>query len=328
MSELKLAHPPVDCISKVRFAPFEGSKHLIASSWDASVRLYDVDSTNPPGLHKCKLAVLDCTFTSDVGKCISGGLEQKVILYDFRAQKETCLGKHDEAVKCLEFHEQSQQVFSASWDRTLRAWDVRKPATAHAVHRLGAKAFSMDVCRDKVIIAGSDRRIHIFDVRKLECPLETRDNILKTQLRCVKVGVSQRCFAYGAVDGRVALDYFEPEEQKMGYAFKCHRVREADEERVHPVNAIAFHPVHGTFATGGSDGGVCVWDGHAQKRLLKIKPFHTSVSSLGFSADGSQLAVAVSYSFDEGEQMPTPVPQLVVKNITEKEVRPKAQKDV
>ena len=31
------------------------------------------------------------------------------------------------------------------------------------------------------------------------------------------------------------------------YAFKCHRVQQT----VFPVNSIAFHPLHGTFATGG-----------------------------------------------------------------------------
>lgn len=39
------------------------------------------------------------------------------------------------------------------------------------------------------------------------------------------------------------------EAQDNKYAFKCHRKG----DQVFPVNAMAFHPVYGTFATGGCD---------------------------------------------------------------------------
>lgn len=39
------------------------------------------------------------------------------------------------------------------------------------------------------------------------------------------------------------------EAQENKYAFKCHRKG----DQVFPVNAMAFHPVYGTFATGGCD---------------------------------------------------------------------------
>ena len=49
--------------------------------------------------------------------------------------------------------------------------------------------------------------------------------------------------------------------QASKYAFKCHRAKGtnaatgAAEEAVFPVHAMAFHPVHGTFATGASACG-------------------------------------------------------------------------
>lgn len=39
--------------------------------------------------------------------------------------------------------------------------------------------------------------------------------------------------------------------QAKKYAFKCHRRSENGRDTVYPVNAIAFHPLYGTFATGG-----------------------------------------------------------------------------
>lgn len=36
------------------------------------------------------------------------------------------------------------------------------------------------------------------------------------------------------------------------------------------MHAIAFHPDYGTFATGGGDGIINVWDGEQKKRLFQI----------------------------------------------------------
>jgi WD40 repeat protein len=71
---------------------------------------------------------------------------------------------------------------------------------------------------------------------------------------------------------------------------------------VYPVNSIAFHPGFGTFATGGCDGFVNIWDGKNKKRLCQLPSFPTSVASLDFNHDGTMLAVASSYTFEEGEK--------------------------
>jgi len=39
--------------------------------------------------------------------------------------------------------------------------------------------------------------------------------------------------------------------QARRYAFKCHRKSDTGDNTVYPVNAIAFHPFFGTFASGG-----------------------------------------------------------------------------
>ena len=39
--------------------------------------------------------------------------------------------------------------------------------------------------------------------------------------------------------------------QARRYAFKCHRKSDTGKDTVYPVNALAFHPSFGTFASGG-----------------------------------------------------------------------------
>lgn len=82
-------------------------------------------------------------------------------------------------------------------------------------------------------------------------------------------------------------------------------------ELIYPVNAIAVHPKYGTFATGGSDGTVCIWDSVAKKRLAYfpkqimycrlLYSYSPGVSALAFNAEGSHLAIAFSYSFEQGQ---------------------------
>eukprot|EP01067_Filipodium_phascolosomae_P008172 Filipodium_phascolosomae@DN6882_c0_g1_i1.p1 len=116
-----------------------------------------------------------------------------------------------------------------------------------------------------------------------------------------------------------------PEVQQRKYAFKCHRKQVEGVEVIYPVNALAFHPKYGTFATGGCDGTVAVWDGMNKKRLWRIQDAETSIASLCFSAEGDKLAVAESYTFEEGprEDASSKTIRTTIREVTASEVMPK-----
>uniref|UniRef100_A0ACD6ASK0 Uncharacterized protein n=1 Tax=Avena sativa TaxID=4498 RepID=A0ACD6ASK0_AVESA len=110
--------------------------------------------------------------------------------------------------------------------------------------------------------------------------------------------------------------------QSPRYAFKCHRKSESGRDIVYPVNAIAFHPIYGTFATGGCDGFVNVWDGTNKKRLYQYSKYASSIAALSFSKDGHLLAVASSYTYEEGEKSHEP-DSIFIRGVNEVEVKPK-----
>lgn len=273
-------------------------------------------------------ALLDCAYApGDASRAVCVGLEGKVVAWDPESNATEVIGQHDGPIRCVDAHAPTRQIFTGSWDRTVRAWDPRTAAGPVSVLHLRAKVFCMDLGTDKVVVGAADRCVHIYDARRLGQPLERRESSLKHQVRAVAVGVDGSSYVSGSVEGRVAVEYFDaPENERSRYAFKCHRAKGPDgADVVHPVNAVAVHPAHGTFATGGSDGGVCVWDGQAKKRLWRLNPFDAAVSSLGFSPDGSMIAMGVSYTFDEGDKAQVPQPELAVRAITESEVMPKAK---
>jgi cell cycle arrest protein BUB3 len=111
-------------------------------------------------------------------------------------------------------------------------------------------------------------------------------------------------YATASVEGRIAVEYFDPAPaiQEKKYAFKCHRQTIDDVDHVWPVNALAFHPTYNTFASGGSDATVSIWDHKVKKRLRQYTRYNAPVAALAFSADGARLAVGASYTWDAGEE--------------------------
>lgn len=61
-TEYKLKSPPEDAISSVKFGPHT-NQFLLVSSWDTSVRLYDVQANNLRHKYTHDAPVLDCCFT-------------------------------------------------------------------------------------------------------------------------------------------------------------------------------------------------------------------------------------------------------------------------
>lgn len=122
--------------------------------------------------------------------------------------------------------------------------------------------------------------------------------------------------------GRVGIEFIEelgltPPMKK--YAFKCHRVNDT----VYPVNCIRFHPrFSNSFATGGGDGSVVIWDGMNKKKLTTLPSCPTSISAIAFNSDGTEIAVASSYTHEEGDRA-HPADEIFTRKIVESECMPK-----
>jgi cell cycle arrest protein BUB3 len=236
--------------------------------------------------------------------------------------KKTTVTTHDEAVKSVVCSD--NQIYSGSWDRTVKRTDVRSLASVTV--DLPERVYSMDVNETKLVVALAERMIYIYDLRNFSEPLQKRESALKYQTRIVKCTLDGEGFVSSSTEGRVAVDFFDTNEdiQARKYAFKCHRDRQSvpGKEIVYPVNAIAFHPVFGTFASGGSDGVVNVWDMLNKKKIKQIGTYPTCISSLAFNLDGSCLAIASSYTFDQGPK-DHPPDTIYVRSVSESEVAPK-----
>ena len=248
---------PEDGISSLKFAPNESSKDLLASSWDHCVYLYDIASRAQPlrTKYRHKRSVLSCTFGQDADTSFSGGLDGDIVMHDFISGRDDVVGAHEGAVSVVTNSAETGLVISGGWNKMVKLWDPRSSSPLVASTAQPGKVFCMDAFGSSIIVGTSGRHINVYDLRNLDAPRETRKSSLKYQTRCLKVFPDHEGFATGSIEGRVAIEYF-PGAEKHKFSFKCHRI----EDRIYPVNCIAMHPVYGTFASGGCDGIVNVWD--------------------------------------------------------------------
>lgn len=214
-------------------------------------------------------------------------------------------------------------VISSSWDNTLhvhRMSEDRSAVAASTIIPLPYRPFSMSLTATKLVVGMASRALHIYDLKALAIltgeseggnpskvevePWQRRESSLKFMTRCVACMPDDAGYASSSIEGRVAVEWFDPsaESQARKYAFKCHRQASGDVDVVYPVNSLAFHPIHGTFASGGGDGVVALWDGIAKRRIRQYQKYPSSVAAVGFSSDGKYLAIAISPGYEDGKE--------------------------
>ncbi|GAA99301.1 uncharacterized protein L969DRAFT_93764 [Mixia osmundae IAM 14324] len=323
---------PADAIAALAFHPTD--KDLLATAeWDSTVKLYNTSLASSESLQSTfahRAPVLDVSFDG-TGKIYSGGLDKAVRQIDPSTSSQTILGNHSAGVKCVRWSDKLNALVTASWDSTLRVWDPRQATgSATLICNLPSKAFSLDLDSRHAIVATAHRHVIIYDLASLAKgvvePLQTRESSLKYMTRAVRLSPAGTGYATTSIEGRIAVDFLEGADNKP-YAFKAHRAVIDDIDTVFPVNALTFHPIHGTFATGGGDSLVNIWDLAAKKRLRQFQRYPASISALAFNVDGSKLAIACSKIEEEGVTYGAEAKNaLFVKTLGQDDCKPKSAK--
>lgn len=138
---------------------------------------------------------------------------------------------------------------------------------------------------------------------RIESPLKFQHRVVSIFLDKKNNGAPTG-FALGSIEGRVAIHYVNPTNPKDNFTFKCHRSNGTPSgvQDIYAVNDIAFHPVHGTLATVGSDCKFSFWDKDARTKLKTSEAFDQPLTSCCFNPQGNVFCYATSYDWSKGHE--------------------------
>ncbi|KKY27454.1 putative nuclear pore complex subunit [Phaeomoniella chlamydospora] len=317
--------PPEDIISSIQFSPHPGSLKFLVASWDRNAYLYEIIPGNESQCRQVatfehRAPVLDVCFGKDDTEIFTAGLDWDVRRINVTTSEQTVLSTHNAGVRSVVFDQERGLLISAGWDCTLHIHNTSDASSIPASIPLPSKPFSISVSKTRLVVAMAARALHIYELQSLSAALSTattppltkvdiepwqrRESSLKFMTRAVSCMPNDEAYASSSIEGRVAVEWFDPSKdaQARNYAFKCHRQNVDGIDVVYPVHALAFHPTYGTFASGGGDGIVALWDAVAKRRIRQYQKYPSGIAALAFNTDGKYLVIGISPGFEDGKE--------------------------
>eukprot|EP00166_Cyanidium_caldarium_P006245 ctg_874.g422 len=296
---------------------------LVATSWDNEVRLWEIHangSTQGVGMIRHEAPVLASAWRSDGSRVFSAGCDNVCKQWDPASNATDTVAYHDAPIRQVAFVGDDSGVagspflLTASWDRTLKYWDLRAPPNAAqsgggamGTVSLPERCYAMDVSGTLVVVGTADRELLWFDLRQPLQPAGRKTSPLRYQTRCISIFADRACYAVSSVEGRCAIEYLQ--DTSKSFAFKCHRVDAGagGQERITSVNCVTTFPLAqpdtvDVLATAGGDGRVNIWNKAAKVKTKGLKEVGMPVLALQFNATGSILGYAVGYDWSQGAQ--------------------------
>ncbi|KLO17102.1 WD40 repeat-like protein [Schizopora paradoxa] len=308
--DVEVTDPPTDSISSISFS--SAAEFLAVGSWNNEVRIYEVNAqgqTQGRASYTHQGPVLGVCWNKEGSKVFSCGADNAARMFELQTGQSGQLGQqvaqHDAPIKCVRWIDSPQGgiLATGSWDKTVKYWDLRSPNPIATVN-LPERCYTMDVVYPLMVVGCAERHIQIFNLTNPTTPYRTQQSPLKWQTRVVSCFPSADGYAIGSIEGRVAIHYVEDNKQNHNFSFKCHRKEQSptakDQQLVYSVNDINFHPIHGTFSTCGSDGGLNFWNKEDRIRLKAFEPASGPITTSAFNRTGSIFAYAVSYDWSKG----------------------------
>uniref|UniRef100_A0A1B0GDN8 Uncharacterized protein n=1 Tax=Glossina morsitans morsitans TaxID=37546 RepID=A0A1B0GDN8_GLOMM len=320
MNDFEVVAPPEDSVSALEFSPATVQQNfLIAGSWDSSVRCWEVEQTGktvPKSMKTMSGPVLDVCWSDDDTKVFIAS-EKQVKIWDLASDQQVQVAAHEAPVKTCHWIKSNNYtcLMTGSWDKTLKFWDARSPNPMLVIN-LPERCYCADVDYPMAVVGTAGRGLIIYSLENSPTEFKRQESPLKYQHRTISIFRDKKKaptgYALGSIKGRVGIQYVNPLKPKDNFTFQCHRSSgSAGFQDIYAVNDIAFHPIHGTLVTVGSDGTFSFWGKDARTKLKSSETMDQSITKCSFNTNG--------YDCSKGHEYfnPTKKPQIFLRSCYE-----------
>ncbi|ORX92199.1 WD40 repeat-like protein [Basidiobolus meristosporus CBS 931.73] len=222
---------------------------------------------------------------------LSASRDKSIIVWNLTRDESSygiprkALKGHNHFIQDLAISSDGQFALSASWDKTLRLWDLNTGATTRRfVGHTGdvlSVAFSAD--NRQIVSSGRDKSIKLWNTLG-ECKYNLTENGHSDWVSCVRFSPNPAnpVIVSGGWDKLV----------KVWDLSKC-KIRTNHIGHTGYINTVTISPDGSLCATAGKDGVVMLWDLNDGKHLYSLEA-GDEVTSLVFSPNRYWLCAATS----------------------------------
>ena len=216
------------------------------------------------------------------------------------------LNGHTNNVTSASFSPDGKKIVSASWDKTIRIWDVETGkqigvATENHTSFVSYATFSPD--GKKIISASDDRTIRIWDAETGEQigePLEGHTDFINS--------------ASFSPDGKKIVSAADDRTIRIWDAETGEQIGEPLEGHTDIINSVSFNPDGKKIISASDDRTIRIWDAETGEQIGEPLEGHTDfINSASFSPDGKKFVSAADdrtiriWNAETGEQIGEPL---------------------
>ena len=184
---------PNDTISALAWSP--SFNHLAASSWDNSVRVWEVSASGvqiqavPKFAWNHDAPALCVCFSKDGSTVFSGGCDNQLKMKNLQSQQEQVIGKHDAPICSVFYVDEIKMIITGSWDKTVRFWNGQNPTPVMTLNQ-PERVYCMDIKHPLMVVGMADRKLNVYNLDQIQQgnqnPFQSKQTKLMMQTRVVR----------------------------------------------------------------------------------------------------------------------------------------------
>ena len=263
----------IGTVTNVSFSP--NGRKLASSSYDYTVRIWDLESGNSQVLEGHIYATSSVAFSLDGILLASGSEDNTVRVWNLENGKNKVLEGHSGVVNSVSFSPDGRQLASGSSDMTIRVWDLDSGNSQVLEEHSGAvRSVSFGPNGGQLASGSDDNTVKIWNLKNGTC------RILKGHMQAV-------CCVVFSPDGKLLASSSKDQTVRLWNlkSGKSHMIK----GHSGAINSVSFSPDGRYLASGSDDGTVQVRDLRSGTDRV-LKGHSGVVNGVSFSPNGRQLA--------------------------------------